>query len=239
MTSPLHDITAVILAGGLGTRLRSVVTDRQKTVAEVNNRPFICYLLDRLIAAGCRQCILCTGYMSDNVKELLGDNYGALQISYSVETEPLGTGGALRLAMPLISSAYALVMNGDSFCDVDLQHFVLQHFEKNASASMVLAEVSDISRYGAVDIDCCGRVVRFEEKGERSGNGLINAGVYLLAQEIIASLPQDRACSLERELFPLLISSGLNGYPCDGRFIDIGVPEDYLAAADFFKLQQP
>lgn len=238
MLSPLHDMTAVILAGGFGTRLRAVVSDRQKTVAEVNGRPFLHYLLDQLVSAGCRQAILCTGYMAGNVQELLGSTHGDMSLAYSVEQEPLGTGGALRLALPLLTSDPVLALNGDSYCDVDLKQFARHHSEQQAPASLVLKNVNDISRYGAVDMTANGDVTRFEEKGTRQGNGLINAGIYLLSRQIIASMPEGTPLSLEREIFPGLIGNGLQGFACNGKFIDIGVPEDYHAAADFFKLQQ-
>lgn len=238
MKSVLHDTTAVILAGGLGTRLRSVVSDRPKVVAEVNGRPFLHFLLDQLASAGIRQAVLCTGYMAGNVQELLGRNHGPVKLVYSVETEPLGTGGAVRLALPYLASDPVLVMNGDSFCDIDLQLFASEHMQKRAVASLALAAVNDISRYGAVDVTTDGSVTHFEEKGARQGDGLINAGIYLLSKTIIASIPAEQPVSLERDIFPGLIGNGLCGFAGSGRFIDIGVPDDYRAAADFFGSNQ-
>lgn len=234
MTSPLRDINAVVLAGGLGTRLRSVVSDRAKVVAEIHGRPFLHYLFDQLAAAGIRHIVLCTGYMAEKVRAQIGDYYGNIGLTYSAETEPLGTGGALRLARPLLSSDPVLVMNGDSFCDVDLLQFAKDHFENRAAASLALAKVSDISRFGAVDLNLDGAVSSFEEKGSRVGAGLINAGIYLLSREIIASIPDGTAVSLERDVFPGLIGNGLHGFVSCGKFIDIGVPADYHAAAKFF-----
>lgn len=230
----VRHITAVVLAGGLGTRLRSVVADRPKVLAEVNGRPFLCYLLDQLTTAGIRRIVLATGYMAETVSSILGARYHDADLRYSVETEPLGTGGALRLALPHLDTDPVLVLNGDSFCAVDLATFAVAHAQRNAVASLALATVADISRYGAVDLAADGAITAFEEKGERRGQGLINAGIYLLQRSTFAAIPAGVAVSLERDVFPGLISNGLYGFTQTGRFIDIGVPDDYQAAAAFF-----
>jgi NDP-sugar pyrophosphorylase family protein len=230
----LHDTTAVVLAGGLGTRLRTVVADRSKVVAEVNGRPFLFYIFDQLADAGIRKVILCTGYLAENVRELLGDTYKTLSLTYSVEDKPLGTGGALRLALPLLDSDPILVMNGDSYCDINLAKFAREHSSGSTKASLALTTVPDISRYGAVSINSDKKVCRFEEKGARTGAGLINAGIYLLAQDIISTMPHGESISLERDIFPGLIQDGFHSFTCSGRFIDIGVPADYISAAAFF-----
>ena len=229
----LEETTAVILAGGLGTRLREVVADRPKVLAEVNGRPFLASLLDRLVDAGIGNVILCTGYMAELVRETLGDGYRGIELLYSRENTPLGTGGALRRALPLIASDPVLVLNGDSYCDADLGLFTRQHLSASAQASLMLVQVEDVARYGAVDIDGTGCVVSFREKGSRNGAGLINAGIYLLARHVIVSIPAKRAVSLEREVFPRLIGTGLFGFPQTTRFIDIGIPSDYHAASAF------
>jgi D-glycero-alpha-D-manno-heptose 1-phosphate guanylyltransferase len=229
----LEDTTAVILAGGMGTRLREVVADRPKVLAEVNGRPFLACLLDRLAEAGIGRVVLCTGYMAELVRDTFGDSYRGMSLLYSQEDTPLGTGGALRLALPLIASDPALVMNGDSFCDADLGLFARQHRSAAAPASLILVQVEDVARYGAVDVDEAGRVVSFREKGSQSGKGMINAGIYLLARHVLESIPPEKAVSLEREVFPRLIGEGLSGFPQTSRFIDIGIPSDYHAASSF------
>jgi len=229
----LANMTAVILAGGPGTRLREVVSDRPKVLAEVNGRPFLSYLLDRLVDVGIGQVVLCTGYMADQVRDTFEDSYRGMTLLYSREITPLGTGGALRLALPLIDSDQVLIMNGDSFCDADLELFASQHHLAAALASMVLVQVEDVTRYGVVIIDGSDTVVSFREKGSQSGKGMINAGIYLLARHVIESIPSGRPFSLERELFPGLISAGLSGFLHPSRFIDIGIPSDYHSAASF------
>lgn len=231
----LSGITAVILAGGMGTRLREVVADRPKVMAEVNGRPFIAYLLDQLAAAGVTNVVFCTGYMANLVSSILGNNYRGMHLNYSVEVKPLGTGGAIRLARPLISSFPILVLNGDSYFDLDLRTFAQQHLNAGAKGSLALATVADVSRYGAVEIAADHAITSFEEKGNRQGSGLINAGIYLLEQASVEAMPLDSAVSIERELFPALIGQGLYGFAQSGKFLDIGVPADYRSAADFFK----
>lgn len=234
----LQGITAVVLAGGMGTRLRPVVADRPKVLAEVNGRPFLYYLLDQLTSAGIRRIVLCTGYMAETVSALLGSRYRDADLIYSLETAPSGTGGALRLALPLLSSDPVLVMNGDSYCELDLALFAVSHDQSGAVATIALADVVDISRYGAVDIaeDCS--INAFVEKGNRCGRGLINAGLYLLPGSVIAGIPPGEVFSLERDLFPCMIGKGLQGYSRTGKFIDIGVPDDYQAAARFFMITE-
>jgi D-glycero-alpha-D-manno-heptose 1-phosphate guanylyltransferase len=231
----LSGITAVVLAGGMGTRLREVVADRPKVMAEVNNRPFITYLLDQLADAGVARVVLCTGYMADLVSTVLGCSYRGMQLQYSAEPAPLGTGGAIRLAMPLYSSFPLLVLNGDSYFDLDLISFTTQHIDSGSKVSLALATVSDVSRYGAVEIAADNAITSFEEKGSRQGPGLINAGIYLLEQAAVETMPPDIPVSIERELFPSLIGHGLYGFAQSGKFLDIGVPADYQAAAAFFK----
>lgn len=230
----LRHLSAAILAGGLGTRLRAAVSDKPKVLAEVNGRPFIAYLLDRLADAAIRRVILCTGYMAEQVCATLGNRYREMELLYSQEQVPLGTGGALRQALPLLDGSPVLVLNGDSFCDFDLPLLARQHAASGALASLALATVPDIGRYGAVELGAGQVIVRFEEKGTRQGEGLINAGVYLLARSLIESLPAQESVSLERDLFPILVGNGLFGFPQSGRFIDIGVPSDYYAAIAFF-----
>ncbi len=222
---------ALVLAGGFGTRLRSVVPGRQKVAAEVQGRPFLTYLFDQLIRCGVHEVILCTGYRGNELQELIGSHYGPLRLVYSIEQEPLGTAGALGLAAPLIHSDPVLVLNGDSYCRFELGKFLSFHSAKAADASILLTPMADTSRYGRVLLDGMDRVVQFEEKGVHPGEGWINAGVYLLNARLIRALPAGRAVSLEKEIFPRL--DALFGLRVPGPFLDIGTPEDYARAAAF------
>jgi len=228
------EITAAILAGGFGTRLQSVVSDKPKVLAEVSGKPFLAYLLEQLSPAGIRKVVICTGYMAEQIEECFGDAYDSLRIVYSREDEPLGTGGALRLALSKLSSEIILVMNGDSYIDTDLSVYANWFFEKGLQAALLLSWAEDTSRYGSVIINENKTVASFEEKSENCGPGWINAGIYLFRKSLIASMPSGRHYSLERDFFPELTGKGLYGFCVGGRFIDIGTPESYAEAQEFF-----
>jgi NDP-sugar pyrophosphorylase family protein len=228
------EVTAAILAGGLGTRLRSAVSGCPKGLARVGKRPFLAYLFDQLLAAGTRDVVVCTGYLGDQIPRLFGESYGTLRLSYSRELGSLGTAGALRLALPLLKSNPVLVMNGDSYCDVNLREFWIWHGKRRAEATLLLATISDPERFGQVQIDGDGKVIAFKEKDGFVGSGRINAGIYLLSQNLLAEIPVNRAVSLEREIFPHWVGRGLYGFHSETRFIDIGTPESYARAERFF-----
>lgn len=233
--TPHHqEITAVVLAGGMGLRLREVVSHRPKVLVEVCGRPFLGFLFDQLCAAGIRHVVLCTGYMADSVRDTYGVSYGSLELEYSQESQPLGTGGALRLALPQVRSNPVLVMNGDSFVDAGLEDFLSRHSERGCDVSILMTYVPDTARYGSMKVQEDGLVLAFEEKGEGHGPGWINAGVYLVKTSVIEALPPGEKVSLEWQAFPPLVGKGLYGCPCNGRFIDIGTPESYHRAEEFF-----
>ncbi|HEV8723657.1 MAG TPA: HAD-IIIA family hydrolase [Candidatus Binatia bacterium] len=229
----LSSVTAAVLAGGLGTRLRSKVADRPKVLAPVGARPFLAYLLDQLAAADCRSVVLCTGYRGEQILSTFGENYRHLRLIYSQEQEPMGTGGALRLALARIESDPVLVMNGDSYCDIDLKTYWEWHCRQNAAASMALTRVVSTERFGRVKLDADAQVVAFSEKKEGGGPGWINAGVYCINQEVLRSIPERTRSSLEQDVFPRWVGRGLYGYSTLGSFIDIGTPEDFGAAENF------
>lgn len=233
-TKALSSITAVVLAGGLGTRLRSVVNDRPKVLAEIRGQPFLTYLLDQLASAGVRNVVLCTGYLGEQVRATFGDTYDNIRLIYSQESAPLGTAGALRLALPLFKSDSVLVMNGDSYCDVEVRPFRDWHFQREAHASMVLVEVADVGQFGSVEVDPLGKVMGFKEKNMTRRAGWINAGVYMVAVSLVESIPKVGAVSLERTMFPAWIHHGLYGYRSEGKFLDIGTPEKFALAEQFF-----
>lgn len=232
--APLRDVPAAILLGGLGTRLRSVVSDRPKALAQVAGRPFVSYLFDQLMRAGVRRAILCAGYLGAQVQAQFGEAYHTLSLAYSVETEPLGTAGALRLAAPLVASPTCLVLNGDSYCEADFNAFWQWHGQHGALASLVLTRVIDTGRYGQVRVQPNGSVLRFVEKQARGGPGWINAGVYLIDQTVLNTIPAGRAVSLEHEIFPAQVGQGLYGWQGGERFLDIGTPTAYEVAQTFF-----
>jgi len=222
----------IILAGGAGTRLRSVLADTQKVVAPVGGRPMLSFLLDQCRHAGVREVTLAVGYRADQVRERLGESYDGMSIRYSVEPSPLGTGGAIALAAAGLGDGPVVVLNGDSFVDVDIAAVLAWHRARRARATVVLTEVADSGRYGSVSVDAQGRVLAFAEKSiTGSGRGLVNAGIYVLERDALRAFPAG-AHSIERDVLPALVGQGLFAWRVPGRFIDIGLPETYAAAAD-------
>jgi NDP-sugar pyrophosphorylase family protein len=212
-----------------------VLADRPKPLAPVGGRPFIVRLLEQVARAGWSQAVLCTGHMAEAVEEALGEAQAGLPLVYSREPEPLGTGGALRLALPLLESDPVLVLNGDSWAEVDLAVLADEHRRRGAPATLALVEVADAARFGRVRLGADGAVERFEEKAAAHLPGLINAGIYLLSRRLIEAIPAGRPVSLEREVFPSLVGRGLSGVVFPGRFIDIGTPESLAEAESFFR----
>jgi D-glycero-alpha-D-manno-heptose 1-phosphate guanylyltransferase len=227
--------TAVILAGGLGTRLRAVVADRPKALAPIAGRPFLSYLLDQLRAAGIRRVVLCIGHLGEQIRAVFGSSYRGIDLVYSQEPSPIGTGGALRHALPLLGESPLLVMNGDSYCAVDLGELWSWHHLRSAPASLVAVDVADASRFGRIEVDRADRVIGFHEKSTDAIAGRVNGGVYLVAPELIARIPAGGPVSLEREVFPGWIEEGLYAFSANARFIDIGTPESFALAERFVR----
>jgi NDP-sugar pyrophosphorylase family protein len=218
---------AVILAGGLGTRLGPLVAGSTKPLAPVAGRPFLEYLLLQLRKGGIADVVLCVGHRGDLVREHFGSGTPwGLTLTYSWERELRGTGGAVKLAEPLLRGDDFLVLNGDSLFDVPLADLTAFHRHRGALATLALARAEDARRFGTVALGPAGEVVRFVEKGQaESGGGLINGGVYVFRRAVLDEIPAGRPVSLEREVFPALVGRGLYGLARDGYFVDIGIPE--------------
>ena len=177
----LRSTTAIILAGGLGTRLRPVVSDRPKVLAEVAGRPFLAYLLEQVAAAGVRRLVLCTGYRAEAVEAAFGRSFAGMHLLYSPEVEPLGTGGALRQALTLAESDPVLAMNGDSYLDMPLAAISARHDAHGGEGTVAVTRVPDTGRFGCVRTAEDGRILAFEERGTRGQAGWINAGIICSA----------------------------------------------------------
>jgi NDP-sugar pyrophosphorylase family protein len=233
----LARVPVAILAGGLGTRLRPAIGERPKVLAEIDGRPFLAYLLDQVAAAGFREVVLCVGFRAEEVERALGSAHGPLRLRYSREAAPLGTAGALRLALPALAGEAALVMNGDSYCGADLAAAWRWHRERASEATLLLVEVADSARYGKVELGEDGAICRFVEKQDAGGAGWINAGIYLLARSRIERIPAETPLSLERDVFPGWVGHGLLGLRTRARFLDIGTPRSYASASAFFRAE--
>jgi D-glycero-alpha-D-manno-heptose 1-phosphate guanylyltransferase len=221
---PLH---VMILAGGKGTRLKSVVDDRPKVMADVNGKPFLNWILDHLHQQGVREITLLTGYMANLIENFYGSNYREIRLFYSREVSPLGTGGAVKLALKRLDhkKPFCLLLNGDTYFPADLIRAV--NFQSPLANRILTTQVADTSRYGSLQIDLdSGIVLNFNEKGQY-GPGLVSAGTYILETEALLDAPSD-IFSLETDLLRPLASKGkLLAVKDQAQFIDIGLPADY------------
>ena len=220
---------AVLLTGGLGTRLRSVINDRPKPLAPVAGRPFLEYVVRELAASGIRELVFAVGYRGEMIQEAFGDGSRlGVRISYAFEETLLGTGGAVRNAAPFLTDPYFFVLNGDTFYRMDYGALSRLRGERELDLALVLRRVEDISRYGEAVLED-GRLARFNEKTGARRPGTINGGVYLMSRALLDEIPPGKV-SLEQDLIPAWMREGrrLGGMVSDGYFIDIGVPEDYF-----------
>jgi len=219
----------IVLVGGMGTRLRSVVADLPKPLAPIGSRPFLAYLLDAYAAAGMRRAILATGYRAEQIRAAIGSNWFGMEIAYSHEEAPLGTGGAIRQATQRVQGDGVHLANGDTFLRYAPAALEVVTRAGGAWMGVALAEVEDVGRYGAVEVEG-GRVRAFREKGGQGG-GLINAGSYFITSEGLSHLPGEQAYSFEeRVLLPWAFEGRVAAFSDTREFIDIGVPEDYVRA---------
>lgn len=227
---------AIVLAGGLGTRLRTVVSDVPKPLAPVAGRPFLAWLLDRLAGTGLRRCILATGYRSEAIEQAIGRRWHGMDVAYSVESEPLGTGGAIRLAASHLRGDAVHVLNGDTWLEYAPAALEAVARRVDAPLAIAVARVDDVGRYGAVTVRD-GHAVAFHEKGG-SGAGWINAGCYFLRADVLAAMPHG-AFSFEQAVLHTRAAAGDVAACVDtAGFIDIGVPEDYRRAQELFAARE-
>ena len=227
----------IILAGGLGTRLRAIVDDRPKALAPVGGRPFLDLLLNFLNSWGCtRNVVVATGHMGDKIENEYSRRSGyGFRICFSREKSLLGTGGAIKKALANTHTKNVLVMNGDSFTNVNVTKLLSTHVKTGSDMTIVLKKMANASRYGKVEFDETGRIVRFQEKGSANDGGYVNTGIYVVRREIFERVQEDKVLSLEKELLPAFISRQVFGYVTRGKFIDIGVPETYRIAKAYLR----
>jgi len=231
----LKTTEAVVLAGGLGTRLKHLLPDLPKSMAPVNNRPFLEYLFDSLIKQGIKKVILSVGYKHEVIIEHFKDKYKSLHIIYAVENEPLGTGGAIAYSFTFAAGDQVFVLNGDTLFPAVLKELEDIHFSKNASLTIVLRYLSDLSRFGSVITDKENRITAFAEKRQNAGSGYINGGIYLINKNLFSRNDISGKFSFEKDVMEKYLSTEkFYAIPSDAYFIDIGVPEDYARAQEEF-----
>lgn len=225
----------IVLAGGFGTRLQSVVKDVPKCMAEVAGKPFLHYIFDFLREQDVSHIILSLGYKSEVVVDWLSDNNFPFRVSYVIEQEPLGTGGAIKYAMTKALSDSVFVMNGDTFFYVNFTPFSDFHIENKADISLALKPMSDFDRYGAVELQN-NKIIRFNEKSYCK-SGLINGGVYLINKSLMDVLDLPDKFSFEKDVLEnTKLNLSILGYESDSYFIDIGIPSDFAQAnIDFLR----
>lgn len=225
-----EDVPAVLLVGGLGTRLQSVLLGTPKPLARVGDTPFLQLLVRQLRSQGFRRVVMCTGHLAEQVEEEFGDGKKwDIAIEYSKELHPLGTAGAIKLAERFLTQdPEFLVMNGDSFLEVDLSQLMHFHREHNGLITIAVRRVPDAARYGTVHVEG-NRVIAFQEKRAAQVSGLVNGGVYLFNRAVLNHIPEGPS-SLEKDVLPRLLGHKLYAIEQHGMFIDIGTPEDYARA---------
>ena len=226
-----EDTKAVLLVGGLGTRLRSVVPSTPKPLAAVGDRPFLTLLVRQLRYQDIRHLVLCTGHLAHEIEKELGDGRRwDVTIEHSREPHPMGTAGAVKFAEPLLREVSDfLVMNGDSFMEIDFRQLIHVHRKSGGIATMAVLRMKNEMRYGTVQVSAEGRVRGFREKIDGDPTGFVNVGIYVFNHRIFEHIPEGPV-SLERDVFPKLLDHGVYALEQNGVFIDIGTPEDYARA---------
>lgn len=226
---------AVVLAGGFGTRLKSVIAEVPKPMALINGRPFLEYQLSYLKKHGIQKIIFSVGYKHEFIVNHFGNKFNDLEIVYAFEEQALGTGGGIRLALQKAENQEVLVVNGDTLFDVDIRDFYQKHKELKSEFSLCLRKIEDVSRYGSVEINSAFQIKQFTEKGLKTGAGSINGGTYLIKKDFFTPLNLPEIFSLEKDCLEKFVESQkFYGIPYDNYFLDIGIPEDYKKAQDEF-----
>ena len=232
---------AIVLCGGAGTRLRSVTGDAPKSLATIGDRPFLDILINQLRRHGFEHVILAVGYQRELIRSHFDHRAHEISLEYSIESTPLGTGGALRNAVDFVKSDAVLIMNGDSYTDANLSGFVAGHRQSQADLSVIVVPTDGRVDCGLVSVDPGGRVLGFKEKQSTTGTQHVNAGIYMLDKKILYEMLPNQRFSLEEELFPRLLAEGKNirAFHHSGRCIDIGTPERYLHAQETLANVEP
>lgn len=222
---------AIILAGGFGTRLRHIVADVPKPMADVCGKPFLQYIIDDLIHKGIKRIIIAVGYKKEYIIDYFGDSYKNIEILYSSEDTPLFTGGAIKKALGLCTAENVLIVNGDTFFDVDIPIMLDEHKQNNNDITIAIKHMTSFDRYGSVEVKD-DKVIRFYDKQYKE-NGYINGGIYILKIDIFKNIDKIKFSFEEDILEKLIYKTGV--YKSDGYFIDIGIQQDYFKANREFK----
>jgi D-glycero-alpha-D-manno-heptose 1-phosphate guanylyltransferase len=221
----------IILAGGMGTRLRELVKDVPKPMAPIKGKPFLDYLLNWVMQYPVKKFVFAVGYKADVIKEYFGNSFQNIPIIYAEENQPLGTGGAITNALSFVSSAEVTIINGDTYFPIDLELFNAFHQKSGSSLSIALKEMTDFERYGSVDL--AGNVITAFKEKQPIKKGFINGGIYILNRAFLQNLNLPLQFSFEQTVLEKEVLTGkLNAMVFNDTFIDIGVPIDYKMACE-------
>lgn len=236
-SAPAKNIDVVVLCGGLGKRLAPITKNIPKPMVRVKNKPFLDIIITRISSYGYRRFILCTGYKAKVIEDYCRNKYknSKLEIVFSREAQPLGTGGALKSSQAIIKSNIFLVLNGDCFCEIGLKKFLSFHLKKKAGVSMALTKSNKAAEVGWVTLNDKHEITNFSEKNNKYKSNYINTGIYLFHKKVFSMMPDKTKFSLEYDLFPKLVNKCIYGYIIHGDFIDIGTCENLKKAKRFFK----
>jgi D-glycero-alpha-D-manno-heptose 1-phosphate guanylyltransferase len=227
---------AIILAGGVGSRLRSVVNDRPKVLALISEQPFLKYIIDFLIGSGVTKLVFSLGYLSSQITDFVSELQLDMNYEFSIENKQLGTGGAIKKAINFVNDENVIIVNADTYFNVNLRNMMKQHIFNNADCTISLKYLINFNRYGTVIINDDNKITSFIEK-KQTENGFISAGYLIINkkkfQEQTHNFPE--IFSLETDYLQKISNTNIYGYISDGFFIDIGIPEDYLFAQNYFK----
>lgn len=240
MNHKKREIDVIILVGGLGTRLKSVVSDRPKCLAKIGEITFLDCILDNLYGWGFRNIILSVGYMRDKIYDHIKKNHyqKKMVINFSEEENPLGTGGAIKKSLKLSNTKKTMILNGDTYFNIDYDLFLKKHNQSKADVSIALRHVDDTSSSGKVSIDSQNRVLSFNEKEKRSEGGTINGGVYIFERGVLEKLKFPESFSIEKDFFEKMVDRvPIYGFVFPDYFVDIGTPETYASAEKYLKLR--
>ncbi|MDI9338079.1 MAG: nucleotidyltransferase family protein [Alphaproteobacteria bacterium] len=219
---------AIILAGGLGTRLQAVVKEQPKCLASIAQQPFLSYQINYLLKQGIERFIFALGYKKEQVINFIHENYAHLDVEFSEELTPLGTGGAIIKALQLTKNTDVLILNGDSYFNINLTNFYHLYQLKEAKLALALKPLCNFERYGRVEINSNNKITNFYEKNP-CAKGLINGGIYILNKFYIKQFSFQTIFSIEKDFFEMqYMNISIYGFCFDDYFIDIGIPDDYF-----------
>jgi len=225
---------AIVLAGGFGTRLQGIVSDVPKPMASVAGKPFLLYIMNYLKANDIQKVVLSVGYLNEVIIDYFKYSYKDLEIKYSIENEPLGTGGGIKKALNYTDDNEVVIINGDTYYDVPIRQLRNMHKSKDAFLTIALKPMQNVDRYGSVEINPDNRIKKFIEKNFFA-QGLINGGIYFLNKNRFNQIELPDIFSFEKDFLEKYYMHDFYGFISDGFFIDIGIPDDYKRAQHEFE----